>query len=84
MDDADFKLPNVPLVAPSRDFSSICANFGMAIAANMPMIATTIMSSISVNPFVFERIIFFVSNIIPSQLYVLIRHKKTVTALPFP
>jgi hypothetical protein len=40
-----------PFVAPSRDFSSICANLGTAIAANTPMIATTIISSISVKPF---------------------------------
>src|SRR6185369_1233465 len=50
-------LPKLPLVAPSLDFSNIWANFGIAIAAKIPIIATTIISSIKVKPFAFKRII---------------------------
>src|SRR5262245_49488336 len=39
-------------------FSFVLANFGIAIAARMPMITTTIRSSISVKPLRFVRIVF--------------------------
>src|SRR5579859_3227450 len=42
--------PRLPLVDPSFDFRMRSANLGMAMAANMPMIATTIISSMSVKP----------------------------------
>src|ERR1043166_7782177 len=45
----------LPLDAASLDFSTSEANFGSASAARMPMIATTIISSISVNPCSVER-----------------------------
>src|SRR6188768_3331787 len=37
-------------------FSFVFANFGIAIAARIPMITTTIRSSIRVNPFLFRDI----------------------------
>src|SRR5688572_11668221 len=40
-------------------FSFVFANFGIAIAARMPMITTTIRSSISVKPFRLLRIVSF-------------------------
>ena len=38
-------------------FSFVFANFGIAIAARMPMITTTIRSSISVKPFLVTAIV---------------------------
>lgn len=46
--------PKLPLVAPSLDFSTIKVNLGMAIAAKVAKIATTIINSINVNPFSFN------------------------------
>src|SRR6476646_2524296 len=57
MEAADFSAPKFPLVEPSRDFSNIWAKRGIAMAAKIPMIATTIISSINVKPFAFKRII---------------------------
>jgi hypothetical protein len=41
-------------VAPSLDFSIIKVNLGMAMAAKVARIATTIINSINVNPFSFN------------------------------
>src|SRR5687767_9757364 len=42
-------------IAAMYAFSFVFANFGIAIAARMPMMTTTIRSSISVKPFLAER-----------------------------
>src|ERR1039457_832554 len=42
--------PRFPFDAPSEDLRIRSANFGIAMAARIPMIATTIMSSMSVKP----------------------------------
>ena len=43
-------LPRLPLVAPSCDFLTRLANLGTAMADRVPMIATTIISSMRVKP----------------------------------
>src|ERR1039457_2435653 len=55
METADLILPKFPFVEPSLDFSNIEAKRGIAMAAKIPMIATTIISSIKVNPLAFKR-----------------------------
>src|ERR1700674_3015099 len=42
--------PRFPLVAPSLDLRKRLANLGMAMAARMPMMATTIISSMRGKP----------------------------------
>ena len=42
--------PRLPFEAPSPDLRMSSANFGIAIAARMPMMATTIISSMRVKP----------------------------------
>src|SRR4029077_15140888 len=50
MASADRRVPKLDLVVPSCDLATKVEYMGMVIAAKMPMIATTIMSSMSVNP----------------------------------
>ena len=47
---ADLIAPRLPLEAPSADLRMRLANYGIAIAARIPMMATTIISSMSVKP----------------------------------
>ncbi len=46
----DRMAPRLPFEAPSPDLRMSSANFGIAIAAKIPMMATTIINSISVKP----------------------------------
>src|SRR6267142_5508989 len=56
---ADRMEPTLPLDAPSDDLRMRSANFGMAIAAKIPMMATTIISSMSVKPEAREPLLLF-------------------------
>src|SRR6266511_1203167 len=53
------KLRRSDFIEAMYAFSFVFANFGIAIAARMPMMTTTIRSSISVNPFLRLRTIFY-------------------------
>src|SRR5208282_2884770 len=57
--------PRLPFVAPSFDFVTRSANFGMAIAANIPIIATTIINSMSVNPMLPDPFLIFMVSTPP-------------------
>jgi hypothetical protein len=50
---ADLTEPRLPWVLASLALSIKLANLGMAIAARIPIIATTIINSIKVNPLLF-------------------------------
>src|SRR3990172_4447312 len=58
------RLRRSDFIAAMYAFSFVFANFGIAMAAKMPMITTTIRSSISVKPLVFLTAFLLASDVI--------------------
>src|SRR5712671_3252470 len=66
-------------IAATYALSFVFANFGIAIAARMPMMTTTIRSSISVKPFLLRDILLFLHGVIAScsNSYLVDEYPKT-------
>src|SRR3954469_716074 len=63
------RLRRSDFIAATYAFSFVFANFGIAIAARMPIITTTIRSSISVKPFLFADMLLLpplIDSLVPS------------------